>query len=89
MRRKARRAYADDDEIEEIGRVVAEIRRCFAIFGRAAGEDLKNSQEEAAVSRDAALFADAVRVDASAGHLPKATEFFVGLIRQNVAISEK
>src|SRR5207237_10291458 len=56
-------ALVDDDEVEEVGRILAKIRGRLAVPGRPAHEGLKDRKEEATVLGDPALLADALRLD--------------------------
>ena len=56
-------ALIDDDEIEEVGRVFAKVRRRFAVLGWPAHEGLENGEEDTPVLRDFALLADVIRLN--------------------------
>ena len=62
-------ALVDDDEVEEVRRVLAEIGAA-AVPRVAAHEGLEDGEEDAAVLRDLALLADLLRVRCAPGHLP-------------------
>ena len=54
-------ALVDDDEIEEVGRILAEVGRGFAVLRRTAHEGLEDGEKQAAVLRDFAFLADVLR----------------------------
>ena len=59
-------ALVDHDEIEEVGRVIAEVRR--GLPSRRAGhEGLEDGEEDVAVLRHLALLADLLGIDADQG----------------------
>jgi hypothetical protein len=60
-------AFVDDDEVEEIGRVFAEVGRRMAVPRRPAHEGLEDGEEDASVLGNLALFADVLRADADQG----------------------
>ena len=78
-------AFVDDDEVEEIGRVLPEIRR----VARPRHEGLEDGEEHAAVGGHLALLADARRIDAHQGVLGEAAEGVIGLVGQDVAVGEE
>ena len=82
-------AFVDDDEIEEVGRIIAEIGRRLAVLRRPAHEGLKDGEEEAAVLRHAALFADVLRLDPHQRIFGKGRERVIGLIGENVAVGQE
>jgi hypothetical protein len=57
-------ALVDDDEVEEVRRVLAKVGRWLTILRRAAHEGLEDGEEDAAVLRHLALLADVVGRDA-------------------------
>ena len=87
--RAAAMALVDDDEIEKVRRIFAEIRRWLAILRRAAHERLEDREEEAAVLRHLALLADVLRRDPHQRVLGKGREGIVGLIGEDVAVGEE
>lgn len=85
-------AFVDDDEVEEIRWIIAKVWRRNAVFRRTAHEGLKDSEKNARVSRDSALFVDRVRTDPGQGTVGERVErheVVVGLIGQVVAVREK
>ena len=82
-------ALVDDDEVEEVRRILAEIGRRLAILGRAAHERLEDREEQAAVLRHLAFLADVLRFDAHQRVFWKRRERVVSLIGEDVAVREK
>ena len=82
-------ALVDDDEVEEVGRVFAEVGRGLAVFGRTAQEGLEDGEEEAAVLGDLAFAPDVVGFDADQRVFGEGGEGVVGLIGKDVAVGEK
>ena len=82
-------ALVNDDEIEEVRRILAEIRRRLAILRRAAHEGLEDREEQAAVLRHLALLADVLRRDPHHRIFGKGGEGVVSLIGQNVAVGQE
>jgi hypothetical protein len=73
--RAAAMALVDDDEVEEVRRILAEVGRRLAVLGRPAHEGLEDGEEQAAVLRHLALLADvsgSMRTSASSGKAEKA-----------------
>ena len=60
-------ALVNHDEIEEIGRILAEIRRGLAVLRRTAHEGLEDGEEQAGILRNFALLADVLRLDSDQG----------------------
>ncbi len=60
-------ALVDDDEIEEVAWVFAEVWGWLAVLRRSAHERLENGEEEAAVLGNLAFLADVFRSDADEG----------------------
>ena len=56
--------FIDNDEVEKIGRILAEVRRRFAVLWRAAHEGLKYRKEDAAVLWHLALLSNVIGRDA-------------------------
>ena len=82
-------ALINHNEIEEVGRVFAKTGQGLALLIPAAHKGLEDSEKDAAVSGNAAFFADAGRVDADQSVLGKGGKGVEGLIGQDIAISEK
>jgi len=82
-------ALVDDDEVEEVTRVVAEVRLSLTIRARAAHEGLEDGEEDAAVLRHPALLADVAWVDANQRIVGEGREGVVGLIGQVVAVCQE
>src|SRR5437773_3359542 len=80
----------DDDEVEEVRRVLAEIRRPRAIFSRRpAHECLENGKEHAAILRHFSFLLYVFRPDSNQRIFRKRGERVVSLIRKDVSIREK
>ena len=75
--------FVDDDEVEEIGRVVAEVGAGFGFagLGRAAHEGLEDGEEDAAVLWHFALLANVGRLDPHQRVLGEGGKGVVSLIR--------
>ena len=82
-------ALVNDDEVEEVRRILAEIGRGLAILGRPAHEGLEDGEEDAAVLRHLALLADVIRRDAHQRIFREGREGVVGLVGQNVAVGQE
>ena len=82
-------ALVDDDEVEEVRRVVTEVRAGLAILGRPAHEGLEDREEDAAVLRDLALLADVTGSNADERVFGESRERVVGLIGEDVAIRQE
>ena len=82
-------ALVDDDEIEEVRRIFAEIGRRLAVLRRPAHEGLEDGEEQAAVLRHLALLADVLRLDPHQRVFGKGGKGVVGLIGENVAVGEE
>ena len=82
-------ALVNDDEVEEVRRILAEIGRRLAVLRRAAHEGLEDGEEQAAVLRHLAFLADVVRLDAHQRVLGEGGEGVVSLIRQDVPVGEE
>ena len=78
-------ALVDDDEVEEVLRILAEIRG----FPRPAHEGLEDGEEQAAVLRHLALLADVVRRDAHQRIVGECRKRVVGLVGEDVAVGEE
>ena len=78
-------ALIDDDEVEEVGRVLAEVRRA----ARTAHEGLEDGEKDAAVLRHPALLANVGRVDAHQGIVGKGREGVVSLVSQDVSVGQE
>ena len=87
--RAAAMAFVNDDEVEEVRRVIAEVGRRLPVLLRPAHERLKDREEDAAVLRHAALLADVRRIDPHQRILGECGEGVVGLVRENVPIREE
>ena len=57
-------AFVDDDEIEKVRRILAEVRRRLAVLRRPAHERLEDREEDAPVLRHLAFLADVIRLNA-------------------------
>src|SRR6266404_5832567 len=85
-------ALVYDDAIEEIGGILAEIRRGFAFLRRTAHEGLEDGEEQAGILRDLALFADILRLDANKGVVRERRErreVVVGLVGKVVPVGQE
>ena len=82
-------ALVDDDEIEEIGRILAEIRRGLAVLRRTAHEGLEDGEEQAGILRDLAFLADVLRLDPHHGVLRERGEVVIGLVGEVVAVGQE
>ena len=82
-------AFINDDEIEEIGRIFAEIWGGFSVFRRAAHKSLENREEKAAIFWDAAFLSNVVRIDAHECVFGECGKGVVSLIGQDIAVGEK
>ena len=82
-------ALVDDDEVEEVRRILAEVGRRLAILRRPAHEGLEDREEQAAVLRHLALLANVVRLDPHQRILGEGGEGVVGLIGQDVAVGQE
>ena len=90
--RAAAMALINDDEIEEVRRILAKVGRRFPILGRAAHEGLKDGKEQAAVLGHAAFLANVLGLDAHqrvVGKGGERSEIIVGLRRERVAVGQK
>ena len=87
--RAAAMALVDDDEVEEVGRILAEVGRGLAVLRRAAHEGLEDGEEEAAVLGHLALLADVLRRDAHQRVLGEGGEGVVGLVGEDVAVGQE
>src|SRR5690606_32336816 len=87
--RAAAMALIDDDEIEEVGRVLAEIGRRLAVLRRPGHERLKDREEDAAVGRHPALLSNRFRRYAYERVFFECGEGVVRLIGKRVAISKE
>ena len=80
----------DDDKIEKVGRVVAEIRRGIAVLVRAAHEGLEDGEEHGGVLGDAAALTDFLGLDANpCAVFSKSGKGVVGLVGQDIAIGQE
>ena len=85
-------ALVDDDEVEEIRRIVAKVGRGLPVLGRPAHEGLEDGEEQAGVLGHLALLADVLGLDPHHGVLGKGVErgeIVVRLGRQGVAIGQE
>src|SRR5258708_37089886 len=82
-------ALVDDDEIEEVRGIFAEIGGGVSIFGRAAHKGLEDGEEEARVLRHFAFLADFVGLDARHSVLGKSGEGVVSLVGEDIAVGEE
>ena len=87
--RAAAMALVDDDEVEEVRRILAEIGRWLAVLRRPAHEGLEDREEQAAVLRHLALLANVVRLDPHQRILGERGEGVVSLIGEDVAVGEE
>src|SRR5438552_10572785 len=79
----------NDDEVEEVRRILAEIRRRRTIFSRwSAHERLENGKEEAAVLRHFSFLLNVFRPDSNQRILGDGRERVVSLIRKDVSIGK-
>jgi hypothetical protein len=58
-------ALVDDDEVEEVGGIVAEVGRGLAVFGRPAHEGLEDGEEQTGVLRNLRISSGVTRANAS------------------------
>ena len=82
-------ALVDDDEVEEVRRILAEIGRGLAVLRRPAHEGLEDGEEQAAVLGHLALLADVLRLDPHHRILGEGGEGVVGLVGEDVAVGEE
>ena len=82
-------ALVDDDEVEEVRRILAEIGRGLAVLRRPAHEGLEDGEEQAAVLRHLALLADVLRRDPHQRILGEGGEGVVSLVGEDVAVGEE
>jgi hypothetical protein len=82
-------AFVDDDEVEEVLGIVAEVGRGVAVLGRPAHEGLEDGEEQATVLGHLALLADVFRFDADQRILGEGGEGVVRLIGEDVAVGEE
>jgi hypothetical protein len=82
-------ALVDDDEVEEVRRVVAEVRRRLAVLRRPAHEGPEDGEEQAAVFRHPALLLDVRRLDAHHCILGEGGEGVVRLVGEDVAVGQE
>ena len=87
--RSAPVALVDDDEIEEVWRIITKIGRWIAPSIAAAHKSLEDCEEDAAIFRDTALLCDLVRFDPNHCIFGESGKSVVGLIGENVAVSQK
>ena len=82
-------AFVDDDEVEEVGRIIAEARRGLAGRIAAGHEGLEDGEEDVAVLRHAALLADDLGVDPHQRVFGEGRERVVGLVGEDVAVGQE
>ena len=82
-------ALVNDDEVEEVRGILAEIGRRLAVFGRPAHEGLEDREEEAAVLGHLALLADVLGRDAHHGIFGEGGKGVVGLVGEDVAVGQE
>src|SRR5438094_5664397 len=82
-------ALIDDDEVEEVRWIFSEVGTGVPILGWSAHEGLENREEDAAVLRHLALFADVPRLDPYQRVLGERREAVEGLIREDVPVCQK
>ncbi len=85
-------AFVDDDEIEEVGWILAEVGRGLAILRRTAHEGLEDGEEHAGVLWDFAFLANVVGADSFQrvfGKRGEGCEVVVGLVGEIVAVGEE
>jgi hypothetical protein len=82
-------ALVNHDEIEEVRRIFAEIRRRLAVFGRPAHKRLKDREKDAGVFGYAALLANCLGLNAGEGIFWKRRKRVVSLIGKDVAVGEE
>ena len=87
--RAAPMAFVDDDEVEEVRRILAEIGRGVPVLWGAAHEGLEDREEQAGVLGHLAFLADVGRLDAHHRILGKGGEGVVRLVGQDVAIGQE
>ena len=78
-------AFVDDDEVEEVARVLTEVRLATAL----AHEGLENREEDAAVHRDGLLLRDRRRIDPHERVLREGRERIECLIGEHVAVCQE
>jgi hypothetical protein len=82
-------AFVDADEVEEVGRIVAKVRRRLAVLGRTAQERLEDREKKAAVLGDSALFANLVRLDPHHGIFRERGKGVIRLVGEDVSIGKE
>jgi hypothetical protein len=82
-------ALVDDDEIEEIGRILAKIGRGLAVLGRTAHEGLEDGKKQAGILRGPAFLADILRLYPHHGVLRERGEVVKGLVGEIIAVSQE
>ena len=82
-------AFVDDDEVEEVRRVLAEVGRRLAVLGWSAHEGLKDREEQAAVLGDFALLLDVCRFDPHHRIFGERREGVERLVGEDIAIGKE
>ena len=82
-------ALVDDDEVEEVRRILAEVGAGLAVLRRAAHEGLEDREEQAAVLGHLALLPDVLRRDPHHGILGEGGEGVIRLVGEDVAVGEE
>ncbi len=82
-------AFVDDDEVEEVGGIIAKVGGGVARLVFARHEGLKDGEEDTTVFGHAAPLFDGVRVDANQGIVGEGGEGVVGLVGKDVAIGQE
>lgn len=82
-------ALVDDDEVEEVRWILAEVRRWLSVRVGAEHEGLKDRKEDAGIGRDFSGLTNRVRRDADTGIVGKLRQGVVGLIGKDVAVGEE
>ena len=82
-------ALIDDDEIEEIRRIVPEVGRRVALGVTPGHEGLEDGEEDVAVLRHPALLADGFRVDTHQRILGEGREVIEGLVGEDVPVGQE
>ena len=90
--RTAAMALVNDDEIEKVRRIFAEVGRGHTVLGRARHKRLEDGEEQAGILRHRALFADVLRLhphERVVGKRGKRREIIMGLRRERVAVGQE
>ena len=81
--------FINDDEVEEVGRIVAKVGDGVTSVVLSSHEGLENGEEDAAVFRDSALLANFIGFNANTSVIRESGKSEFGLVGENVAIGKK